>query len=359
MKSEVDKTIFWSPNRILTYNCLINIIIGPRGNGKSYGCKKFALDKFLRTGEQFGYIRRYREDLNKPLKEFFKDIAWEYPDYEFKVDGTTLYMRLNPGNPKEKWTEKDICGYGFVLSTANNRKSIPYPNVTTLIYDEFLLDKGNQRYLQNEPEALLNLYETVARPGSGHPRVIMFMLANAITITNPFFMYWGLKAGGKIDRNGMDVYKHPTRPIIVENVHNDAFIEAKRKTEFGQLIEGTSYAEYSIDNQFLLDSDEFVEKKDGNARYYFTFQYKGESYGVWMNMSEGLMYVSKDIDPTYPYRYSLTMKDHSVNTLFFKSKSKAIKFKKFIEAFRLGCVRFESINIKNICYEIFQLNNSM
>ena len=78
----------------------------------------------------------------------------------------------------------DIAGYGFTLSTANNKKSISYPNITLLGFDEFLLEKGNQMYLPNEPEKLLNLYETVARPGTDHKRVILFMLANNITITN-------------------------------------------------------------------------------------------------------------------------------------------------------------------------------
>ena len=34
---------------------------------------------------------------------------------------------------------------------------------------------------------------------------------------------------------------------------------AKENTEFGKLIEGTKYSEYSIENKFLLDDETFIE----------------------------------------------------------------------------------------------------
>lgn len=350
--------IYWDLRRTLTHNMLINIIVGNRGGGKSFGAKWYAIDNFLKRGEHFGYIRRYKDDLKEPMQQFFKDIEYKYPDYEFKVDTKYFYMRLRPENDKEKWTEDNICGYGFSLSTANNKKSISYPKITTLIYDEFILDKGNQRYLNNEPIALLNLYETIARPGTEHPRVILFMLANAITVTNPYFLYWDLKMPTRKDKNNKWIWKHPTRPILVEDVKNEKFIDKKKNTEFGKLIEGTTYADFSINNKFILDDDTFVEKKSPNARYSFTFVYKDTKLGVWTDYLEGKMYVSKSIDPSYPIVYSITMKDHNPNTMFLKNKSKAIHFKLFLENYQLGNVRFENVNIKNICYEVIKMSMS-
>lgn len=355
LKKLVDRSIFWDIGKTLTYNMLINIIVGNRGGGKSYGAKKRAIDNWIKKKEQFGYIRRYKEDLKKPMEQFFKDIEWEYPDYEFKVSGDKFYCRLRPADEGEKWTEDDVCGYGFVLSTANNKKSISYPNITMLIYDEFLLDKGNQRYLTNEVEQLLNLYETVARPGTGHPRVVLFLLANAISITNPYFLYWNLKMPTRADKNGKYIWKHPTRPILVEDVRNEKFIDVKKNTEFGQLIEGTNYAEYSIENKFLLDNDTFIEKKSQKARYLFTFIYKEKKFGVWADYHEGKMWVSEDIDPSFILVYSLTLKDHQPNTMFLKGKGRTGHFKAFTENYKMGNVYFESINIKNMCYEVIQM----
>ena len=351
----IDTSIFWNARRTLTHNMLINVIVGNRGGGKSYGAKQWAIDNFIKNKEQFGYIRRYKEDLREPMVQFFKDIEMRYPDFEFKTDNKYFYIRLRPEDPKTKWTEQDIAGYGFTLSTASNKKSIAYPNVTTLIFDEFLIDKGNQIYLPEEPIKLLNLYETVARPGTGHPRVVLFMLANALSITNPYFLFWNLRMPEKQDRNGKYIWKHPTRPILVEDVRNDAFIDLKKNTEFGALIADTKYADYSINNKFLLDDDTFVEKKSGKARYYFTFIYKDHKLGVWVDFNEGKMWVSKDIDPSFLKVYTLTMKDHQPNTMFLKSRSKSTHFKTFIENYKLGNVYFESIDIKNITYEVIQM----
>lgn len=354
-KIEIDTSMFWSARRTLTHNMLINVIVGNRGGGKTYGAKQWSIDNFIKNKEQFGYIRRYKDDLKEPMSRFFDDIADKYPDYEFKTDSKHFYIRLKPHDEKEKWTEKDIAGFGFVLSTASNKKSISYPNVTTLIFDEFLLDKGNVTYLQDEPGKLLNLYETVARPGTDHPRVVLFMLANALSITNPYFLYWDLKMPTKQDGNGKYIWKHPKRPILVEDVRNEKFIDSKKNTEFGKLIEGTRYAEYSIDNKFLLDDNTFVEKKSANARYFFTFTYRGGTYGVWRDDSESRLYVSEDIDPSYPLTYAITIKDHQPNTMLVQSLSKQGHLKAFIENYKEGNVYFESINIKNIAYEVLKL----
>lgn len=354
---ELDRSIFWSARRTLTHNMLINVIVGNRGGGKSYGAKEWAIDNFIKKGEHFGYVRRYKDDLKKPMEQFFKDIEWQYPDYEFKVDGEKFLIRLK-SDIKQKWTDKDIAGYGFSLSTANNKKSISYPFITTLIFDEFLLEQGNQRYLPNEPEKLLNLYETIARPGTNHPRVVVFMLANAISVTNPYFLYWNLQMPVKQDKNGKYIWKHPTRPILVEDVRNEKFIDKKRNTEFGALVEGTNYAEYSIENKFLLDDNSFIEKKGHKARYFFTFIYNGNKYGVWMDLNEGKMWVSEDIDPAYLVTYTLTLKDHQPNTMLLKNKRRCSSFYKFIECYKQGNVYFESMNVKNICYEVIKMTLS-
>lgn len=352
---EIDRSIFWDIGRTLTHNRLFNFIVGNRGGGKSYGAKKRAIDNFIKNNEQFGYIRRYKEDLKRPMEQFFTDIMWEYPDYEFKVEADKFYIRLKPADEKQKWTEKDIAGYGFVLSTANNKKSISYPNITLLIFDEFLLEKGNQRYLPNEPEKLLNLYETVARPGTQHPRVICFLLANAITVTNPYFLYWDLKMPTKADKNGKYIWKHSKRPILVEDVRNQAFIDKKKNTEFGQLVDGTNYADYSIENKFLLDDNSFIEKKSPKARYCFTFIYKEQSFGVWADYNVGRMWVSEDIDPSYILKYSLTLKDHKPNMMFVKNINKHPQFKAFIENYKNSLVFFENMNVKNMCYDIIKI----
>ena len=364
----VDKSIFWDIDRTLTHSdALIFVITGNRGGGKSYGAKKRAIKNFISKHEQFGYIRRTRDDLKDSSKEFFKDIIKnnEFPHYEFKVDGNKFYCRLKVDEDDEDekktkpWTDDDVCGYGFNLTTGSNKKSIPYPSITMLIYDEFLLDdqSSQQRYMKNEPRALLNLYETVARPATDHPRVVLFMLANSTSINNPYFLFFGLQMPdlNHPDKNGKYIWHHPTRPIIVENVINQKFIDAKKNTEFYGVIAGTGYDDYSLDNKFINDDDTFVEKRSSTAKPYFAFIYKNKKFGVWISMIDGLLWVSEQFDPNYPIVYSLTMKDHKPNTLFLRSRRQAQHFNTFIQAYNDGCVRFETILIKSMCYEVIKM----
>ena len=67
--------------------------------------------------------------------------------------------------------------------------------------DEFLIEKSHFRYLPDEVGAFLNLYETVARPGSGHCDVTCFFMANAISWTNPYFLYFDVLKPMKKDKN--------------------------------------------------------------------------------------------------------------------------------------------------------------
>ena len=353
---EIDKSIFWDIRRTLTHNALFNVIVGNRGGGKSYGWKELAVSNFIKKKEQFGYVRRYKDDLKEPLEQFFKDIAQEFPNHECMVKGNKVYIRrkVAEGEEDHGWTDDDIAGYGFTLSTANNRKSISYPDITIIGYDEFLLEEGNQKYLPGEVNKLLNLYETIARPGSGHKRVTLWLLGNAISITNPFFLYWDLRMPFACDKNDKWIWKHPTRSILVEDVKNEGFISAKENTEFGGIVAGTKYADYSIQNKFLLDDDTFIDRKSQNARHSFNFIYKDKKYGVWFDYSEGKMWVSESIDP-YGFTYSFTLKDHSPNTMLLKNKSQSYYLKQFIEGFKNGIVFFENMNIKNLCYEILKM----
>lgn len=356
---------YWDIDRTLTHNALFYVIVGNRSGGKSFGCKKRGIKNFITKGEQFMYVRRYEKDLKDSAPTFFDDIIKtnQFPDYEFKVDGDKFYCRLKVDpDAKVSWTKDDICGYGAILSTADNKKSIAYPSVTMIIYDEFMLDKESsmQRYLKNEPRSLMSLYETVARPGTEHPRCILFMLSNSVSVNNPYFLTWDLKmpSTDKPDKNGKYIWHHPTRSMIVENVKKDEMVEAKKQHEFYTITRGTGYDDFSIENEFINDDDTFVEKRSSTAKPYFSFIYKGQRFGVWISMIEGLIWVSNQYDPGYPLVYSLTMKDHRPNTMFLKNRKQAQHFNTFIQAYKDGCVRFESVLIKSMCYEVFKLTMS-
>ena len=324
--------MYWDINKSLSYNALFNFIIGNRGGGKSYGAKKFVINRFLKNKEQFVYIRRYKQELKK-IKQFFNDVSNEFPETEFKVKGNTLLIN------------NEIAGYAIPLSTSKIEKSTPFPDVTTIIFDEFILDKGTYRYLQDEITCFLDCYETIAR---SRDNVRCYFLANAISMTNPYFLYFNVKLPfGKTIQCKND--------ILIELVQNSEFIENKKKTRFAKIIQNTDYANYSIENTFLRDDYTFVEKKTGKCNFYFALKFNGVIYGVWINYQIGKIYVSYDYDINSINIFAITKDDHEPNTLMLESLRTTRLFKTFLNNYRLGNVYCENINIKNTLYDIIKL----
>lgn len=316
--------MYWNINRSLSYNSLFHFIVGNRGAGKTYGFKKYAINDFLKTGRQFIYTRRYEKELKKTIGNFFNDIKHEFPDDEFSVKGDKLYIN------------KELAGWGVALSTAKILKSNSFPNVNKIGFDEFILDKGHHRYLSDEVINFLEFYETVARTRED---VRVWFLSNAITMSNPYFSFF--KARVRYDK---DIYL-VKKDILIEFVANEDFIKMKKATRFGGIIDGTQYANYSINNEFLRDNNTFVSTKTDDCELEFIVKYRGKEYGSWVNINTGMMYFSNKFNPNFGQILSFTTEDHSENTFLMKSNSFAVR--QIRERFKHSMVRFETINIKN------------
>jgi hypothetical protein len=326
---------YWDINIPLSYNALFNFIVSNRGAGKTYGVKKKYIKDFLEKRKEFVYMRRYEKELKKASRNFFKDITAneEFPGVELKFDGGLF--KING----------EIAGYGIPLSTAKTLKSDAYPKVENLLYDEFIIDKGLIRYIPDEVTSFLEAYETIARPGTNHPIVKAFFLANAITWTNPYFLEFDIQP----PRNKIGI--QCKNDILIQLVQNQEFKDAKKETRFGKIIKNTRYADYSIDNVFLRDNNDFVIPQPQKLQYFFTMKAAGEYYGIWISYDEGLMYVSKKYDPSYKVIFTTILDNHKPNTMLLKGGKKSVVFQSFTNAFKMGNVFFDSIGTKNIVLE--------
>lgn len=321
--------MYFNGNEILTYNCLFNFIVGSRGCGKTYWAKKWAIKDFLKTKSQFIYVRRYKQEL-KRIAQFWNDIRDEFPDHKLTVDHGKFYIN------------GELAGFTLPLSTSKIEKSTAFPEVNKIIFDEFILDSGVYRYLSDEVTNFLELYETVARMRD----VTVFFLSNAITVANPYFIYFDINL-----RNGF--YRH--NDVLAKMVNNKEFIEQKSKTRFGQLIGDTPYGKYAIENEFLRDNENFVMKKTPDAKYMFGFIFEGMTFGVWISYKYGLYFVSEKFDPSNRIMYTIKLADHNPNTLLLKGAKRSPLFKPFIENFKIGNVRFETTKVQSIVKEVIKL----
>ena len=332
----MDKSIFYSPDRIISYNALLSIIIGERGVGKTYGFKKYAVKRFLNKHKQFAYIRRYDTDLEASVgttqdNKFFEQIKNEFPDSTFKIAKNKKVRKL--------YIDNCICGYALPLSAADSLKSSSYEDVDLIIYDEFMLKEGSsQHYLRNEPEIILDLIETIGRLRD----IRIYCLGNAISSTCPLMSYFDVTLPYNTD---IKLFKEGT--IAIEYIKNEKYREVKKASRFGKLIEGTKYGKYAIDNEFLTDSKAFIKKKDKNAKFYFILYINGKEYGIWRDFKNQIIYVSSDIDPKCPVKFAILEEDHNESTIFAKVRSN-FWFKQIINHYRLARLCFENQTVKNL-----------
>ena len=332
----IDKSIYYTPERIISYNALLNLIIGERGVGKTYGFKTYAIKRFLNKGKQFAYIRRYDTDLEESVgktedNKFFEQVKKEFPNSTFKISKSKKVRRL--------YIDNKICGYALPLSSADSLKSSTYENVDIIIYDEFMLKEGStQHYLRNEPEILLDLIETIGRLRD----IRVYCLANAISSTCPLMTYFDVSLPYNTD---IKTFKDGT--IAVEYIKNLKYREVKKASRFGTLIEGTKYGKYAIDNEFLTDSKSFIKKKDKNAKFYFILYANNKTYGIWRDFNNQVIYISNDIDPNCPIKFAIHEEDHTESTVYAKVRTN-LWFKQIINHSRMARLCFESQAIKNM-----------
>ena len=262
-------TIFYDPAPLLSQRCILNFVIGNRGGGKSFSGKRLCINRFLRSGAQFVWVRRYQTEIDT-LTDFFADIKEFYPDHELKIEGNTAYINGEP------------AGWLIALTTSQKLKSVAFPNVKTIIFDEFIIDKGKLAYLKNEVQVFLELYETIARM---RDNVTALFFGNAISIVNPYFVYFGITP---------DLNKRFTKQdgVCIEFYFNEAFVKKKATTRFGKLIASTAYGEYNMLNKFLRDSDSFIcEIKPAANLKIFQFIIDGERFALWQDTKRGEWFI--------------------------------------------------------------------
>ena len=138
----------------------------------------------------------------------------------------------------EKW--RVLCFF-ITLANALTKKSVPYPDVDMIGFDEFIIDKGSLHYLQNELKQFQDFYNTVDR---FQDRVKVMFMANAVALTNPYFIGWRLKP-----RKGKRFLMAHKGYMCVEIVQSERFRAHVDTTRFGQMIRGTSYYDYAVHRQ--------------------------------------------------------------------------------------------------------------
>ena len=327
--------MWWDKGSLLSHNKIMNMVLTNRGGGKTFNMTRWAIDDFKKTKRQTVWVRRYQTEIEEILLngKFFDAVREYYPNDELKIEGNVGYVN------------GEVCIYFIALSTSRQLKSNNYPFVNKIIYDEFIIDKGRVTYLKNEVEVFLDLYETIART---RDNVRAVLLANTVTIVNPYFLFFNVKP---------DTNKRFTvqGQVCIEMFTDAVFVDAKKRSRFGQLVEGTRYGDYAIENKWLLDNEMFIEPKTPRAEFMLGMKYNGVMYGFWVDYRVGHIFVNRQYDPSSYALYCLQKDDHDPNLLLIKSMSDSKLVQRVMFAFKNGLLRFEDMTVKNQFYEFIGL----
>ncbi|MBO7713144.1 MAG: phage DNA encapsidation protein [Methanobrevibacter sp.] len=208
---------YWTRKRIKAVcpNAQYYMIFSERSDGKTYDGLYHGFIDYYENGNQFAYVRRWVEDLKgKRAKELFTTL-------EHNGEGVNVIEKVTKGKwnkvvfkfnswwlakfDKELNTdiidEKPMC-YAFVLSQMEHDKSVTYPMIKTIIFDEFLTRQG---YLADEFVIFMNLLSTIIRLRND---VEIWMYGNTISTSCPYFIEMGIKNIKKMKQGTIDVYTY-------------------------------------------------------------------------------------------------------------------------------------------------------
>ena len=333
-----EQSIYYDISGLLSQRCVFNFVIGNRGGGKTYGGKKLVINRFKRKGYQFVWIRRYRTEIDT-LSDFWADIRSAFPEDELTQKGQELYIN------------GELAGYLIALSTSMQLKSVAFPLVRTIIFDEFSIDKGRINYLRNEAHVFMELYETIARM---RENVTALFFGNAISIVNPYFDFFNIAP---------DLGRRYTKKdgICVEFYFNDLFIAKKENTAFGKIIKGTSYGEYNMKNKFLRDTDSFIAPRPATAsNKLFQFVFDGEKFSLWQDYRMQQFYIDRTYESNFgEYRTYVSnpidMDDKDKSHIVFKRNNTIAK--RLTLLIERGDLYFVDQSAKQKFYEKLLTNN--
>ena len=113
-------------------------------------------------------------------------------------------------------------------------------------------------------------------------------------------------------------------------------------TPCGKMIAKTKHGEYALKSAFYLDNNTFIEKLEGNSKYYCTLAAHGKKYGVYEYTEQGLFYISEKYDKNNPNVFALTTEDHKPNYIMIYRNSQNGLFMLLKFAFDNAMIRFQN-----------------
>lgn len=214
-------------------NATYNMAIGERSNGKTYACLERILTNYLNSGftEQGAIIRRWAEDLktyrgqvmfNALLQNgILLNTIWHGIEYKSRA----WWLYYEDSNLDKKVYDKQPFCYAFSLSELEHDKSTSYPNITSILFDEFLSRKA---YLPDEFVLFMNTLSTIIRE---RDNVKIYMMANTVSKESPYFKEMGIKHIDTMKQGTVSVYNYGDSDLKVAIEYCENYKKTRKKSD--------------------------------------------------------------------------------------------------------------------------------
>lgn len=309
---------YYSLNKIMSYNALINIIIGSRSIGKTYACKEYVLRKYAKEKKKFIYLRRFVDEIDKTKDKFFSDI-----NKEVICKGNTFYLN------------NDIIGECYSFSDITKLKSASFDEYNTILFDEFIIEDGIHHYFKNEVKTLISLISTVNRLRI-EDKIRVLLLGNAFSGYNPYFLYWNItNVSNGITKIGKE--------IVIE-MCDGASLDIKEKIDNNPVndILADTEKHYIVNNMFSNDNMNLI-KSDFNGKYLLSLNVENVKIGCYYN-NKMQFYFSEKWQKCNK-EYSLDIQNLSEEIPLLNSD---FYIKKIKQVYSQGGVCFENLKVKKL-----------
>jgi len=326
----ISDRIWYDYSTIMAFNYPINVIIGDRGCGKTYGANKWAYSRFKYLKEKFVILR----DTDEAVKEMtsaggqnmFSAISQDkkFLKDNFSIENNKIYM-----NGKH-------AGYVMAVSTFYKRKGNDYADVVNVIYDEFIPETDQIR-LGDDVRKFINSIQNITR----HRKCRIILLANALDKGNGILELLGFE---NIDEYGYYVNKDK-KAILHYSKPNPKFVALKAESATGLMVKGTRYEDNIVNNKFAGNNDFIFDKKPKSDIIGVYTNSENIAIRIYHSRQTGLYYATKDINTNSLLYMRYTFDINIVNT---KIKLAPKEHKQFLKDLYTGhLLRFESKYIKN------------
>lgn len=226
------KEQYYSLDKIKAHNAEYNVIYGERSNGKTHACCDEGIRNNIDSGyvNQMAIIRRWDEDFKgKNGQQMFEGIVAlglieKYTKGEYNsvyyYSQRWYFCYYNEKGEKTKQAEIPFA-LGFSITKEEHYKSTSYPNIKTILFDEFIT---RNYYLPDEFVKFQNLLSTIIRLRTD---VKIYMCGNTINKFCPYFNEMGLSNIRTQKKGTIDIYTYGDTGLKVAVEYSD--FPAKKK----------------------------------------------------------------------------------------------------------------------------------